>query len=237
MAPKPRAAISWSGGKDSLAAFLAARESFDIVAGITMFDEHGGRSRSHGLRPELIALQAERLRIRPIAARCTWDSYNVSFVHALLAARRIGVTHVIFGDILFPEHRAWAEARCAEASLAAVEPLWGRRTDDLFDRFLAASATAVLVTVRQPFFDASWLGRALDTSMKPEFAARGVDPCGERGEYHSVVIDAEPFDRMIDVEYGSHVARGDCLAIDVIPRETPAVALEWVGQEADAPRG
>ena len=214
---RPRAAISWSGGKDSLAALAATRDRFDIVSSLTMFDESGERSRSHGLRPELIAAQAERLGLAPVMARCAWATYDESFTAAARALAQDGITHVIFGDLLFPEHRQWAEARCADAGLVAVEPLWGMATAALFDAFIASGATALFVTVREPWLDDRWLGRALAADMKPVFAARGIDPCGERGEYHTVVVDSPLFSRPLAVRHGERVRRGDCVALDVIP--------------------
>lgn len=70
---RPRAAISWSGGKDSCAAYHRARTDFDFVAALTMFNEDGTRSRSHGLRPEIVDAQIERLGLQAISQRCTWD--------------------------------------------------------------------------------------------------------------------------------------------------------------------
>jgi diphthine-ammonia ligase len=121
---RPRAAISWSGGKDSCAAYHRARGAFDFVTAITMFNEDGTRSRSHGLRPEILAAQVERLGLQSITQTCTWDTYNVAFDRALEAAAAMGVTHVVFGDILFDEHREWAERLSGGRGLTAVEPLW-----------------------------------------------------------------------------------------------------------------
>src|SRR5438270_3281825 len=119
---KPQAAISWSGGKDSCAALARARESFDIVAMVTMFDQEAARSRSHGLRPEVLAAQADRLGLRRVVGRCTWDTYNSAFGAALDQLKADGITHVIFGDIVFDEHRRWAEDMCQPRGLVAVEP-------------------------------------------------------------------------------------------------------------------
>jgi diphthine-ammonia ligase len=214
---RPRAAISWSGGKDSLAALAVSRDDFDIVAALTMFDEAGLRSRSHGLRPELVAAQADRLRMRSVIARCTWATYNTAFTAALRDLAQDGITHVVFGDLLFPEHRDWAEERCAEAGLTAVEPLFGVPTPELFDAFIASGATALMVTVREPWLDETWLGRPLSADMKSVFAERNIDPCGERGEYHTAVVNSPLFSRAIDVTTGERVKRGDCVAIDLIP--------------------
>jgi uncharacterized protein (TIGR00290 family) len=212
-----RAAISWSGGKDSLAALSAIRGDLDVVAALTMFDETGQRSRSHGLRPELIAAQAASLGLAAVSARCSWATYDESFTAALLKLARDGITHVVFGDLVFPQHRAWAEARCGEAGLTAVEPLFGRPTDVLFDAFVASGATALMVTVREPWLDETWLGRTLSAEMKATFAERGIDPCGENGEYHTAVVDGPAFAQPIRVTTGERVRRGDCVALDLIP--------------------
>jgi diphthamide synthase (EF-2-diphthine--ammonia ligase) len=102
-AQKPRAAISWSGGKDGCAALGRARSLFDVVAMVTMFDEEAARSRSHGLRPEVLAAQARRLGLRTVTGRCTWKTYDEAFSGALETLASDGITHVVFGDILFDE--------------------------------------------------------------------------------------------------------------------------------------
>jgi uncharacterized protein (TIGR00290 family) len=213
----PRAAISWSGGKDSLAAVAATRDHLDLVCALTMFDESGGRSRSHGLRPEFIAAQAQRLGLRSVTARCSWSTYNDAFTDALRGLAQDGITHVVFGDLVYPEHREWAEARCAEAGMTAVEPLFGISTSTLFDAFVASGASALMVTVREPWLDDTWLGRPLSADMKDVFAARGIDPCGERGEYHTAVVDSPLFSRPLAVTHGDRVRHGEYFALDLIP--------------------
>src|SRR5713101_1841460 len=101
----PRAAISWSGGKDSCAALQRVRPNYDIVCMVTMFDEDAERSRSHGLRPEVVAAHADRLGLHQVIGRCTWETYDTAFRGALAQIAARGVSHVIFGDIMFDEHR------------------------------------------------------------------------------------------------------------------------------------
>jgi uncharacterized protein (TIGR00290 family) len=169
------------------------------------------------LRPELVAAQADRLGLRPVTARCSWSTYNDAFADALRRLARDRITHVVFGDLVYPEHREWAEARCAEAGVTAVEPLFGISTATLFDAFVASGARALMVTVRTPWLDGAWLGRPLSADMKAVFAARGIDPCGERGEYHTAVVDSPLFSRPVAVTKGKRVRRGECIAMDLIP--------------------
>src|SRR5262245_28015730 len=101
MPSKPLAAISWSGGKDSCAALHRTHADYDVVAMITMCDEAAARSRSHGLRPAVLEAQAERLGLRRSVGSCTWETYDETFRATLAGLARDGVSHVIFGDIMF----------------------------------------------------------------------------------------------------------------------------------------
>ena len=213
---RARAAISWSGGKDSCAALHRVHRQFDVVSMITMFDEQAVRSRSHGLRPELVAAQALRLGLTQFIGRCTWDTYSRVFERVLHDVAASGVTHVVFGDIMFDQHRLWAEGMCAAAGLTAVEPLWGESTDALFDEWIASGADARIVTARAQYLDETWLGRTLTADMGPELARLGVDKCGERGEYHTVVTNTPLFSRPLTVTHGEVVQHGGCWALDLI---------------------
>ena len=214
-AVKPRAAISWSGGKDSCAALARVRDSFDVVAMITMFDEPAARSRSHGLRPEVLTAQAARLRLDRITETCSWQTYDEAFSRAVDAAASRGVTHIIFGDIMFEEHRRWAERMCEPCGITAVEPLWGLATDVLFDEWVESGSEALIVTARAAFLDAAWLGRPLAKSCLAEFRRLGVDPCGERGEYHTVVTSTRLFTEPLRLRRGAAVQHSGCWALDL----------------------
>jgi uncharacterized protein (TIGR00290 family) len=216
MTAKPRAAISWSGGKDSCAALHRTHADYDVVCMMTMFDQSAERSRSHGLRPEVLAAQADRLGLRRFTGRCTWDTYNAVFAETLVRLKtETGVTHVIFGDILFDEHRLWAEQMCAGAGLVAVEPLFGSSTLTLFEEWTASGADALIITARAECLDDTWLGRPLRRDMLDAFAQLGVDPCGERGEYHTVVTNSPLFSEPLALEKGPSVQRSGCWALDV----------------------
>ncbi len=182
---------------------------------VTMFDEEAARSRSHGLRPEILQAQADRLGLRRVTGRCTWQSYDAAFAEALAQLAADRVTHVIFGDILFDEHRRWAEQMCTAAGLTAVEPLFGSSTVTLFEEWTASGADAVIVTARAEFLDESWLGAPLRREMLDTFTRLGVDPCGERGEYHTVVTGSPLFTHPLVLHAGAKVKRSDCWALDL----------------------
>jgi uncharacterized protein (TIGR00290 family) len=152
-----------------------------------------------------------------VIGRCSWQTYDAAFAVALRQIAAEGITHMIFGDILFEEHRLWAEGMCEAAGLTAVEPLWGSSTTTLFHEWVASGADAVIVTTRAALLDDAWLGRRLSADLLPLFEQLGVDPCGERGEYHTVVTNSPLFRRPLLLRATDSVRRADCWALDVVP--------------------
>ena len=214
-AMKPRAAVSWSGGKDSYLALHRSRSSYDVVAMITMFNEDGTRSRSHGLRPEILEAQANRLGLRMCSGRGSWATYEDGYLRVLEDACALDISHVIFGDIMYDANREFPERVCAARGLIAVEPLWGEPTDRLYREFVLTGADARIVTVRESVLDQSWLGRRLTLDLLAGLEAAGSDPCGEHGEYHTVVVDAPAFSNPIELVPLEYVSRSGCWALDL----------------------
>jgi len=214
---RPRAAVSWSGGKDSCAAFERSREAFDIVAAVTMVDLEGSRSRSHGIRTELLQAQTAALGVRHVMRRCDWESYEREFEHGLRELQADGVTHVIYGDIVYPEHRAWAERLSALAGVVAVEPLFGIPTSEVARSFVRGGARATIVAVNASRLDAAWLGTELSDDAIDRLVALGVDPCGEDGEYHTFVTDSPGFAQPVKVSHGEIVQVRGYWAMDLLP--------------------
>jgi uncharacterized protein (TIGR00290 family) len=208
--------VSWSGGKDSCAAFERARADFDIVAALTMVDESGGRSRSHGIRIELLRAQATALGIRHVMRKCDWPSYEQEFENGLRELKATEqITHVVYGDIVYPEHREWAERVSARAGLVAVEPLFGIPTLEVAQSFVQSGARATIVAVNASRLDATWLGTELSNDAIDRLVACGVDPCGEDGEYHTFVTYSHGFASPVRVRHGDAVQVRGYWAMDL----------------------
>ena len=194
---------------------LRAWNSFHVVAMVTMFNEDGGRSRSHGLRPAILAAHAARLELEEFSARCSWDTYTEEYIATLARLPERGITHVVFGDIMGDGHREWNERVCQAHGLTAIMPLWAQPTDQLVREFIALGGEARLVTVREPLLDRSWLGLTLTEETVRRLESIGVDPCGELGEYHTIVTNCPRFSSPLPVVTGESVLRGDCWALDM----------------------
>jgi diphthine-ammonia ligase len=213
---RPKAAVSWSGGKDSCAAFERSRDAYDIVAALTMVDESGARSRSHGIRVELLRAQSDALGLRHVMRSCDWSSYEREFENGLRELAADGVTHVIYGDIVYPEHRAWAERLSERAGVVAVEPLFGIPTSEVAASFVRSGARATIVAANAALLDASWLGTELSDEAIGRLVALGVDPCGENGEYHTFVTHSASFAQAVPVSLGEVVQVRGYWAVELL---------------------
>lgn len=210
---------SWSGGKDSaLALHRALRAGARPRFLVSMLTEGGTRSRSHGLRRELLEAQAEALGVPIRFGSATWADYREEFVAVVeegVAATdaRVGV----FGDIGGDEHREWEEGVCVDAGARAALPLWQAERRAVVDELLAAGFEAVIVAVRDGVLPPALLGRTLDAAVIAEIEAAGADACGENGEFHTVVVDGPIFSRRLEVEPGEVVLRDSVWFLDLQP--------------------
>lgn len=180
-----------------------------------MMTEDGLRSRSHGLRPNLLVKQAEALGIQHFLEHSTWDSYEEDFARLLARSKALDVTHVIFGDLYPDAHKEWVELQCKRQGMVGVEPLWSEPSEKVGRQFLSIGASAVIVTVRDEMLDSTFLGRRYSHELMEEFVAMGIDPCGERGEFHTFVTAYPGFSQEIrTVSCGIHRENG-CTALDL----------------------
>ena len=213
-------ALSWSGGKDSALALLTLRSEFGRDPGvlITTVTDAYNRISMHGVRRELLALQAQELGIPlvevliPLA--CSNEVYDSRMQEAFASERLRSVAEVAFGDLFLEEVRAYREGRLASAGKHGLYPLWGRDTSQLARDFIKAGFQAVLVCVDPRKLDSAFAGRSYDERLLAELPPE-VDPCGENGEFHTFVHGGPIFRRPIACAIGDIVVREGFVFADI----------------------
>jgi len=223
--PAGPAYCSWSGGKDSaLALHQALRQGAEPGLLVTMLTEGGERSRSHGLRRELLEAQAAALGVPIVFAATGWAGYEEALRAKLAEAARRGLRTGIFGDIDIERHREWVESVAASVGTDAWLPLWQRSREALMRELLDLGFRAVIVAVRDGVLPPSLLGERIDEEMLGRFAAAGVDLAGENGEFHTFVVDGPPFSHAVEVDVGEQSLRDGVWFVDLAPRKAQVPA-------------
>ncbi len=212
--------MSWSSGKDSAMALHVARteRDLDVTALLVTMNAEADRVAMHAVRRELLAAQAARLDVPlhlvDIPSPCPNDVYEAAMTGALAVARDAGVEQMVFGDLFLEDIRDYRETRFAGTGITPVFPLWGRPTDRLARDMLDTGVRAVLTCIDPTVLAPELAGRAFDESLLAELPP-GVDPCGERGEFHTFVWDGPGFRAPIDIEVGEVVERDGFVFCDV----------------------
>jgi diphthine-ammonia ligase len=196
-----QAFVSWSGGKDCcLACYRASSLGLNVRYLLNMLSEDGRISRSHGLPARWIQTQAEAMEIPLVQQKTTDDTYANEFKNALSNLRQMGITDGIFGDIDYESHRQWNNEVCAESGIIPHLPLWQEDQDKLVREFIDAGFEAVVVTTKADLLGDEWLGRKLDYDFLADLSKlENVTPCGEAGEFHTLVVDGPLFKKRIEI--------------------------------------
>lgn len=190
---------SWSGGKDScLSLYRAIQAGGKPEYLLTMFTESGDRSRSHGQRLHVIQQQAEALGIPLKVAAASWSTYEAKFIEAIAEFKNNRIDVGIFGDIDLEDHRIWIEKVCSSIGIRPYLPLWQEDRRKIVREFIDAGFKAMVVAIKDGVLDHKFLGQTLTIELMEEIAALGIDPCGEQGEFHTLVYDGPIFSKPMD---------------------------------------
>ena len=219
---RPKAIASWSSGKDSAFALHESLRSgeFEIVGILTTVTEAYQRVAMHGVRTELLDRQADALGLPcikvPIPSPCPNDVYEREMSQVMDRLRAEGVTAMIFGDLFLEDIRAYREARLREAGFQGVFPLWKRDTRALAREMVASGLQARLTCIDPRKLDPSYAGRLFDQTLLHSLPS-DVDPCGENGEFHTLVTHGPMFREPIEVVVGEIVTREGFVFADILP--------------------
>ena len=219
--------ISWSGGKDScLAGYLATINGWEIRYLLNMINEDGKRSRSHGLPVEVLQVQSQALEIPLVQRRATWNDYEAEFKNALRAFRQEGIEGGVFGDIDFEEHRQWVERVCQEVDITPHLPLWGQNQDKILRDFISLGFKALVVVTKADLLGEEWLGRRIDLDFLEQLdelgKTKGITPCGEAGEYHTLVTDGPLFKKRLEILETREVLKDEHWFLEIVKSELRA---------------
>ena len=192
-----------------------------LAAVLTTVNEVYQRVAMHAVRVELLQAQADALGLPlwqiPIPSPCPNEVYERAMAEAVGRAVAEGFTHVAFGDLFLEDIRRYREERLAGTGLTPIFPLFGLDTADLARTMVAGGLRARLTCVNPKVIDARFAGREFDAALLDELPAT-VDPCGERGEFHSFAYAGPMFSRPIPIESGEVVERDGFVFADVLPK-------------------
>jgi uncharacterized protein (TIGR00290 family) len=220
-----RILLSWSSGKDSAWSLhvLRQRAEYEVVGLLTTFNEVADRVAMHAVRRDLVERQAAAVGLPLWAVPLPWPCSNEEYesLMAQTCARAVaegeGIVGIAFGDLFLEDVRAYREKQMKDTGLQPIFPLWGLPTGALAQEMIACGMRAKLTCVDTGKLDRSFAGREFDEALLAALPEE-VDPCGERGEFHSFVYAGPMLNAVLPVSVGETVLRDQFVFADLISR-------------------
>ena len=204
--------LSWSSGKDSAWALHLLNQQYPgaVLALLTTVNEAMDRVAMHGVRRSVLEAQARAaglpLHVVHLPHPCPNDVYEAKMRVAIADATANGFTHAAFGDLFLEDIRRYREEKLAGTGLEPLFPVWGIPTGELAEQMIDGGLRARLACVDTRRLDAAFAGREFDRFLLSDLPA-DVDPCGERGEFHSCVYAGPMFGAPLHLAAGERVTR------------------------------
>lgn len=204
-------ALSWSSGKDSaLSLYYLKQQGYDVLFLLTTLTTEYKRVSMHGIREELIELQAKSINIPLkkvyIPKECSNKMYEEAMEKACIELKNNGVIKIAFGDIFLEDVRKYREDNLAKIEMLGIFPLWGQDTKKLARTFVDLGFKAKIICVDTQKLSSDFVGEEFNITLLDRLPF-GCDPCGENGEFHTFVYDGPIFSNPIPIKIGNKVLR------------------------------
>jgi len=219
---KKKTLLSWSSGKDSAWALHALRQDPEIdLSGLyTVVNRKYDRVSMHATRSDLLERQANALglplQIINIPHPCSNDECDAIMESFVRNAVKIGIDCMAFGDLFLRDVRDYRENQLRGTGIKPLFPIWKSPTHILAERMLSSGVEAYISCLDPQKVSDSLAGRRWSKSLIEELP-ENVDPCGENGEFHTVVVGGPMFAESIPVRIGETVDREGFVFADIIP--------------------
>jgi uncharacterized protein (TIGR00290 family) len=230
--PASRVLLSWSSGKDSAWTLHVLRKSdVEVVGLLTTLNAEFDRVAMHAVRRELVETQARAAQLPIQFVRLPWPCSNEQYEAAMEKAleevqEKWAITQVAFGDLFLEDIRRYREEKLAQhTGLTPLFPLWELPTDELAHEMVSGGLKARLTCVDPRQLPASFAGRDFDLALLADLPSN-VDPCGERGEFHTLAYAGPMFNEPISVRAGEVIERDGFVFADILP----GTLAEYVGR-------
>ena len=191
-----KAAGLFSGGKDSLyAVYLAEKQGVNVEYLISLIPNLP-RPSPHGENMEALKIIARSMRRNHVIVDYQGRE---SFVEVL---KTLDVDALVAGDIFVEEHLTFLRDVCNEVGLKLLEPIYNRDTLELFHELFGLGFKALITGVDLKFLGEKWLGFTISKETGASFLSKigSVDPLGENGEFHTLVLECPLYAKSFKVK-------------------------------------
>lgn len=195
--------VSLSGGKDSTyALYLALKEGMQVKN--LLFIKVGGKAHLENMK--VLKLIAESVGIPLVTVKKDFSDIRKTL-------KKLQASTLVSGVMTTSEHLDYYREIIDPINVKLYSPLFGKNPIIALSEMLHLGFKMLVIEVNTNFGSPkSWLGRELDEDLLEEIkkleADKKINPIGEWGEYHTVVLDCPIFKQRINVVKSKVVWKG-----------------------------
>jgi uncharacterized protein (TIGR00290 family) len=203
---KKKVVVSWTGGKDGCySCYKAIADGYEVTHLLNF--RNIKKSGSHDINPRIIQVQSQAIGI-PIIQR-DFFSYEQEFKNVVLDLRAQGarIDGAVFGHI--ETHKMLVDRICRDLDIDLLLPIWKQKSEKILTEIIDSGFEVFIVSIKESLLSREWLGRRIDERFIDDLADvnDSLDPCGENGEFHTIVTDGPIFKKKIILSGSEQVLR------------------------------
>jgi asparagine synthase (glutamine-hydrolysing) len=204
---KNKAAILFSGGKDSTyAAYLAKKEGYELICLVSLFSKNKESYMFHTPSIEQVNKQAEVMNL-PLVVMETEGIKEEELKDLTNIIKQVKDKYKINTIVTGALHSEYQAVRiqkiCDNLNLKCFNPLWHKEEISYLHELLDAKFKIMIVGVFAYPLDKSWLGRIINSNfireVTPLKEKYKIHAAGEGGEFETFVLDCPLFKKPLKV--------------------------------------
>jgi diphthine-ammonia ligase len=197
-----RAAVLFSGGKDSVyATYIAQQQHFDIIGTVTIIPSASDSYMFHVPNARFASAISGAMSIPNLTAEVPAEEDELRILSQSIES--LGADAVFTGAIASDYQMFRINFVCEELGVKVFSPLWHKNQETLLREIIGAGFDVRLVGVAADGLDEKWLGRPVDSKAIDDlvilYRKKRINVSGEGGEFETIALDGPNFTKRLEI--------------------------------------
>jgi len=211
-----KAAVLFSGGKDSTYAYFKEKNNYEVVCLITLFPKSSDSYMFHFPNIKLVKYQAKELNL-PLLTKTTKaeKEKELKDLEIILkeAIKKYKISALISGALASEYQKSRIGDLCKRLNIKSVAPLWKINPEDYLKQLIKEKFEVIITGIAADGLNESFLGRKLDNKLIEDFKKLKIHMGAEGGEYETFVLNCPLFKNKLKIKNQKKIIENECTGI------------------------
>jgi len=208
-----KAAVLFSGGKDSTFALFKEYKNYEIACLISLFPKKSDSYMFHYPNIKLVKYQAEALNL-PLLTKTTKaekeDELKDLEIILKKAMKKYKIQALISGALASNYQKSRIENLCKKLNLKSIAPLWNISPEDYLRRLIREKFEVIITGVSADGLNESFLGRKINEKLIQDIKKLNIHLGFEGGEAETFVLNCPLFKYKLKIKKQKKIMENKC---------------------------